>query len=374
MTGPELPGEATGVITIDLDVVAANWQALARLVAPTRCAAVVKANAYGLGADRVIPTLAAAGCKTFFVATPQEAAAARKLTQAARIFVLDGLLRGTGPALLAADAVPVLSSLSEIDEWAALASERGRPLPAALQIDTGLNRLGLSEADIARLAGNADLLAALDLHLVMSHLASADDPADPMSEAQRLTFERRRAALPAAPASLAASDGLMLGAAFHYDLVRPGYALYGGQAFKGGATPVKPAMRIETRVLQIRDVPIGGTVGYSATWTAARPTRLAIVAGGYADGLPRALSRATGAPGGHVLVAGLRAPVVGRVSMDLITVDVTDVEAHVTRGDLVAFVAPGLTIEDMGLASGTIGYEVLTRLGPRFARRYIGGA
>jgi alanine racemase len=166
----------------------------------------------------------------------------------------------------------------------------------------------------------------------------------------------------------------MLGAAYHYDLVRPGYALYGGQAFRGGSTPVSPVVTIQARIVQVRTLKAGDSVGYSATWHATRPTRLAVIAAGYADGIARALSAASGKKGGTVIIAGQRAPVVGRVSMDLITVDVTDVDGEITRGDLATLVGPGLTIEAMGKAAGTIGYEVLTRLGPRFVRRYVGGA
>ncbi len=205
----------------------------------------------------------------------------------------------------------------------------------------------------------------------MSHLACADDPADSKNDAQLATFERLRKRLPFAPASLAASDGLMLGPRFHFDLVRPGYALYGGQAFKGGATPVKPAVAVKARVLDVRDVAAGETVGYSASWRANRPSRIAVVAAGYADGVPRSLSTPGGHSGGRVGVGGTTAPIVGRVSMDLITVDVTDVGLGLARGDFVDLIGPNLTIEAMGAAAGTIGYEVLTRLGRRFHRVYV---
>lgn len=373
MTAPAMPPEATGVITVDLDALRNNWRALAALVAPAECAAVVKADAYGLGAAKVIPALARAGCRTFFVATPEEGRAARRLVPEARLFALDGLLAGAAPLLRAADVTPVLSSLDEVEEWAGEASRLGRPVPAALQIDTGLHRLGLSAGDVKALAARPELLAALDLRLVMSHLACADDPSDPHNARQRAAFNRRRALLPPVPASLAASDGLMLGAAYHYDLVRPGYALYGGQAFRGGVTPVNPVVGVAARILQVRTLKAGDSVGYSASWQATRPTRLAVVAAGYADGIARALSAASGRKGGTVMVAGQRAPVVGRVSMDLITVDVTDVAGKVARGDLVTLVGPDLTLEAMGRAAGTIGYEVLTRLGPRFVRLYTGG-
>ena len=373
MTAGGIPAGATGVITIDLDGLGANWRALAARVAPAECGAVVKADAYGLGAAHVIPALAEAGCRTFFIATPEEARAARALVPEARLFALDGLLPGAAALLIAAGAAPVLSSLAEVEEWAAEAARHGAPLPAALQIDTGLNRLGLPEDEIGALAARPALLAALNLRLVMSHLACADDPSDPHNAAQRTTFDRLRALLPPVPASLAASDGLMLGPAYHYDLVRPGYALYGGQAFRGGPTPVRPVVTVQARILQLRALKAGEQVGYSATWQAARPTRLAVVAAGYADGLARALSAASGVAGGVVLVAGERAPIVGRVSMDLITVDVTDVKGEIARGDAVTLVGPGLTLEAMGQAAGTIGYEVLTRLGPRFVRRHLRG-
>mgnify|MGYP001451353156 CR=1 FL=1 len=373
MSVRDLPPDATGVITIDLDALQDNWRALRDRVAPAECAAVVKADAYGLGAAEVIPALALAGCRTFFVATPEEARAARLLAPSARLFALDGLFPGAAPLLVAADATPVLSSLAEVEEWAAEAGRLGRRLPAAIQIDTGLNRLGLSLDEIKALAAEPRRLAAIDLRLVMSHLACADDPDDPHNAKQRAAFNRRRALLPPAPASLAASDGLMLGAAYHYDLVRPGYALYGGQAFRGGPTPVAPVVTVKARVLQVRTLKPGDDVGYSATWQATRPTRLAIVAAGYADGFARALSAGSGRKGGVVMIAGQKAPVVGRVSMDLITVDITDVAGDVARGDLVTLIGPGLAIEAMGRAAGTIGYEVLTRLGPRFVRRHTGG-
>jgi alanine racemase len=374
MTSPDLPSGATGVIVIDLAQIGANWRTLADGVRPAQCAAVVKADAYGLGAARVIPALWSAGCRTFFVATPDEAGAAAALVPNTSIFALDGLVTGSAKVLDRVGAIPVLSSLDEVREWSAYARMHNRRLPAALHVDSGLNRLGLSDAEVQTLAMDEGLLAPLDLRLIMSHLASADDPADARNEAQRIAFERQCARLPKAPASLAASDGLMLGPPYHYDLVRPGYALYGGQAFKGGPTPVRPAVSVAARVLQVRDVAVGETVGYSATWRASRPSRIAVLAAGYADGVARALSSSNGHGGGYVGFGGSVAPIIGRVSMDLITVDVTGVRGAVQRGDLAVLIGPGLTIEAMGTASGTIGYEVLTRLGPRFHRRYVGEA
>ncbi len=371
MKNVALPASATGLLTIDLGQIARNWQALAALVAPAQCGAVVKANAYGLGADRVIPALVKAGCQSFFIATPDEALEARCLAPAATIYVLDGLMPGAGEALVAANAVPVLSSLPEIREWATLASARAAKLPAAIHADSGLNRLGLSAKDVAELVSSPAALKSLDIRLIMSHLASADDPADPKNEQQRAQFDKLRALLPQAPASLAASDGLMLGKPYHYDLVRPGYAIYGGQAFKGGATPVKPALKAAARILQVRDVAAGETVGYAGRWRAQRKSKIAVIAAGYADGYHRAASSTWEELGGVVRINGEFALIAGRVSMDLITADVTDFKVPVARGDLAEIIGPGLTLEEAGQRAGTIGYDVLTSLSRRFHRVYI---
>lgn len=363
----------TGLIRIDLDVLADNWRALAAHVRPAACGAVVKADAYGLGIGRVLPPLAAAGCRSFFVATPREAHEARALDAGARIFVLDGLFPGAAADILAAGAIPCLASLAEVAEWAEHARRIGARLATALHVDSGLNRLGMPAAEVDALAARPDLLAPLDVVLVMSHLASADDPADPQNAAQHRAFERLRARLPSAEASLAASDGLMLGPAYHFDLVRPGYALYGGQAARGARTPVSPVVAVFARILQVRDVPAGGAVGYSGSWRATRASRIATLAAGYADGTARTASATTDTPGGFVVLHGARLPIAGRVSMDLITVDVTDCPQPVERGDVAELIGAALPLEAVGGQSRTIGYEVLTRLGRRFERVYVGG-
>lgn len=366
MTVLDIPPEATGVVTIDLAAVRANWKALAKFVAPAECGAVVKADAYGLGAQEVIPALWRAGCRTFFIATPGEALAARALVPEATIYALDGLLPGSADALREADARPVLSSLAEAREWAAREGAR----PAALHIDTGLNRLGLDRDDLAALVGDRGLMSRLDLRLVMSHLACADDPAHPMNERQLAAFTAARTLLPLAPASLAASDGLMLGRAYHFDLVRPGYALYGGQAVKERRAPVVPVVSVKARVLDVHDVEPGAAIGYAASFTVSERRRIATIAAGYADGFARGASATNAREGGAVVIRGRRAPVVGRVSMDLITVDVTGLDA--ARGDWAELLGPALSLEDVGWQAGTIGYEVLTRLGRRFHRVYAG--
>lgn len=364
---------APGIITIDLDALAGNWRALARLVAPAQCGAVVKADAYGLGVSRVAPALWTAGCRTFFVATTAEAHEVRTLAPKSEIFVLDGLMPGGADGLLSASAQPVLSSLPEVREWAAAGRQTGKPLACALHLDSGLNRLGLADGEVRALASEPELLNALDVRLVMSHLACADDPADPKNEDQRRRFDELQSILPdGIGRSLAASDGLMLGKAYHYDLVRPGYALYGGQAFRGGPTPVKPVVGVQARILQVRDVAPGETVGYAASWRATRPSRIAILAAGYADGFMRSGSSPGAHDGAVVEIAGMLCPIAGRISMDLITVDVTDVQPTPQRGSLAGLVCPQIPLEAMGQRAGTIGYEVLTSLSRRFHRTYIG--
>ncbi|MFM1815814.1 MAG: Alanine racemase [Pseudomonadota bacterium] len=362
---------AVGLVHIDLAALARNWHALARLVHPAECAAVVKADAYGLGIGRVAPALASAGCRTFFVATPQEAGELTRLVTAATVYVLDGLAVTGAGQLSSIAARPVLSTYRDIVEWQQEARRRETRLPAALHVDTGLHRLGLSRSEVARLANDAEGMADIDIALVMSHLACADDPQNMMNAHQLEAFAKCRRALPACPASLAASDGLMLGAAYHFDMVRPGYALYGGQAFRGERTPVETVVTVMARILQVHDLPAGETVGYSATWWAGEPRRLATIAAGYADGVFRHLSATCDQPGGEVVLRSARCPIVGRVSMDLSTIDVTDVPgSSVEPGEWVELIGPSVSIEEVGRRAGTIGYEVLTRLPRRFQRVY----
>lgn len=373
MTSPvisELPSHATGAIIIDLARIRANWRALADRVRPAECAAVVKADAYGLGAAHVIPALAREGARTLFVATPDEAAEARGCSPGTTIYVLDGLW--AADFLIGIDARPVLSTYAQIEQWAAASARAGRRLAAAIQLESGLNRLGLDAAEARRLADDAGLMGRIDVALVMSHLACADDTAHAKNAEQRARFDAARRGFPGAKASLSASDGLMLDPAYHYDLARPGYALYGGQALPDAAAPVLPAVEVHARILQVRDVAAGESVGYSATWTARAPRRIATIAAGYADGISRHASATNDREGGIVAVRGKLCPIVGRVSMDLITVDVTGC-ADAVPGAFAELIGPNITLEEAGRRAGTIGYEVLTRLGRRFHRVYLGG-
>jgi len=369
---PSAPASATGVITVDLPQIRANWRALAQRVAPAGCAAVVKADAYGLGAARVIPALYQAGCRSFFVATIEEARKARGYAPGATIYVLDGILPGSAGDIAAIGARPVMTGVEEARSWAAIAIDDTTAPPAALHVDTGLHRLGMGEAELDLLLADGVLTGRLDIALLMSHLACADEAHHPMNRAQLEAFRRLRTKVPKARASLAASDGLMLGRDYHFDLVRPGYALYGGQASPNRTTPVGPVVRVSVRILQVHEVPAGGAIGYSATYRASSPRRIATIAAGYADGIFRHASAANGETGGCVSIRGQLAPIVGRVSMDLVTVDVTGIDGPpLARGEFVDLIAPDLPLERVGSGAGSIGYEVLTRLGTRFHRNYV---
>ena len=368
-----IPADARAVLSIDLTALRANWDALNQVSGTAECAGVVKADAYGLGLEQIARALRDEGCRTFFVATLEEARRIRAVHPAGIVYVLDGLLPGAAAHYVGFDLRPVLSSLEEVHEWSAFCKAERRRAPAAIHIDTGINRLGLPRSEVEELAAYPELLAPFELALVMSHLACADWPDNPMNAAQRLLFDELRAKLPPAPASLANSGGTFLGPDFHYDLVRPGIALYGGRAFEGRENPMKPVIRMRARILQVKDAPAGAPVGYGATFTTARPSRIATIACGYADGFLRALSGLAGKPGPVGYIGDHPVPVIGRVSMDLITLDVTDVPiTEAKRGAWVEVMGGRVTVDDLTDRAGTIGYELLARLGRRVHRVYLG--
>lgn len=377
LSGPtrgSVPLSARAVLTVDLGALRANWARLNQASGRAECAGVIKADAYGLGLEPIAKALTNEGCKTFFVATIDEGRKARAVQPGATIYVLDGLLPGAEPNYTGFDLRPVLSSLAEVRDWAAYSRARGRRLPAALHIDTGMNRMGLPEAEVEELAAEPALLGTIETTLVMSHLACADEPANAMNEQQRLRFEALRARLPPAPASLANSGGTFLGRGYHFDLVRPGIALYGGRAHESMPNPMQSVVTCAARILQVRDVAAGESIGYGATYRAQRASRIATIGCGYADGFLRALSVATGEAGPVGFIGDYPVPIVGRVSMDFITVDVTDVPPAMTRrGAWVEVMGPRITVDDLTDKAGTIGYELLTRLGQRVHRVYVGG-
>jgi alanine racemase len=364
----------TAILTIDLDALAANYRRLRDLAASAECAAVVKADAYGLGMAKAAPALARAGCRTFFVATLGEATALRALLPDATIYVFAGLMPGAAELYRAADLRPVLNSAEEIKEWASFCTSRGEQLPCAVHIDSGMNRLGLSADEVDQVADMRQLWQTMTLSLVMSHLACADEPDHPKSDAQRRLFDRLRARLPKALASLANSAGILLGSDYVYDIVRPGLALYGGHARRHGENPFHAVVHLQGRILQVRHVGPGETVGYGATATMHRASRIAVVSVGYADGFFRSLSAKDGEQPHLAYFGPHAAPILGRVSMDLITIDVSSVPEELSsRGRWVELIGPNIPAHKLAARAGTLDYEVLTNLGRRALRRYLGG-
>jgi alanine racemase len=364
--------EAGGILTIDLAAIVANWRELARRSEPAECAAVVKADAYGCGVAPVVTALAAAGCKIFFVAHLAEGRSIRAIAGDAVIYVLNGLLPATAEAYAAANLRPVIGSLPELAEWQDFQVRTGWAGKAALQVDTGINRLGLTPEEVADLAARK----ALDqdaISLLISHFANAEEPGHPLNAKQMAEFRDVRALMRNVPGSLANSSGIFLGPDAHHDLVRPGAALYGVNPTPGHLNLMRPVVRLDARIVQVREVEEGDTVGYGASWMAKRATRLAIVAVGYADGFLRAASVSDFKPGAEAIVAGRRCPLAGRVSMDLLAVDVTDVPGEAPlRGDTVGLLGEEIGVDELASHAGTIGYEVLTSLGRRYRRVYCG--
>ncbi|MBL25947.1 MAG: alanine racemase [Rhodospirillaceae bacterium] len=363
--------EPEAALVVDLGAVVSNYRLIGDAQGGVPAAAVVKDDAYGLGATAVATALSAAGCETFVVARPEEGAVLRTQIAAPRIIVLNGPRQQDLALFREHRLLPVLNSLDQIALWRTEAGKAGGPSPAALHVDTGMNRLGLAESEVQRLEDAPDLVNGIVFDLVISHLACADDPGNPMNEAQRARFDAvlaRLAPTIGRPArSLANSSGIFLGPAFHYDLTRPGVALYGVNPLPGQPNPMRQPVSIRAEVLQVRDVDAGTTVGYGAAHRVAGPRQIATIPVGYANGLWRAL-------GGRLeaKVAGLRVPVVGRISMDLTTIDVTEVPpGQVRPGTVVELVGDVTPVDRIAEMAGTIGYEVLTSLGHRLPRRYI---
>ena len=347
-------------LRIDLDALASNYRLLRERAAPAECAAVVKADAYGLGVERVVRRLLREGCRRFFVATAAEAREVRALTRDAEIGVFEGALAGTVGALAALNVHPVLNSLEQIERWRG----RGRAL---LHLDTGMNRLGLTAGDVGALAVRKDVLADMEFALVMTHLACADQPEHPLNAEQLARFDRLRRQLPAARTSIGNSAGALLGAPYGGDVVRPGIALYGGNPFSDRPNPMHAVVTLTAPILQVREIGEPQPVGYGATYVASPPARIAVVGIGYADGYPRNLGNA-----GTAAVGGRRVPVVGRVSMDLIAIDVAALPRDAVRvGDPVELIGPTVGVDEVAAAAGTISYEILTGMGRRLVRDYV---
>ncbi|UWQ16952.1 alanine racemase [Jannaschia sp. M317] len=346
----------TGTLHIDLEAIAANWRALDRMSAQScETAAVVKADAYGLGLTQVAPRLAQEGARAFFVATTDEGLELRRtLGPEPRIYILYGHMSGDTQMIKRADLVPMICSIEQLTRHLETLPRH----PFGLQLDTGMNRLGLREAEWQVVA---DLALAAEPVLIASHLHSADEPDSPHNTAQLSAFRRMTEGVEA-PRSLSATGGILLGPGFHFDMTRPGVGLYGGLPY----AKAEPVVALDLPVITCFDIEAGESVGYGASWTARAPSRIATVAGGYADGMHRALQ-----PGMELMAGPVPCPAVGRVSMDLLTIDISHLDHD---PDVLTLLDPHHTVDALAQVGGTIGYEVLTSLGARYARRYRGAA
>ncbi|HEX4111138.1 MAG TPA: alanine racemase [Stellaceae bacterium] len=353
------------ILEIDLDAIAANWRRLrARLRRGAECAAVVKADAYGLGAAQVGPRLWRAGCRLFFVADVGEGVALRRLLPEARVAILNGFEAGQAREFARARLIPVLNRLGEITAW----QKTARGAPAMIHLDTGMARLGLPPAEAKRLAREPGLLAGVTVAAWISHLSSAGNPAAKVNRTQLDAFRALLKSLPLAPASLAAGSGIFLGPAYHFDFVRPGAALYGVNPLPGHLNPMRQVARLKAKILQTRDLDRGQAVGYDGIFRMKHAGRVATVGIGYADGWLRSASNRA-----SVGVGGRRAPVIGRISMDLFCIDVTGIDPkQVFPGAYVDLLDDSYGVDDFARDAGTIGYEVLTQLGDKHHRVYRG--
>ncbi|KZL12485.1 Alanine racemase, biosynthetic [Pseudovibrio axinellae] len=360
-------------LTIDLAALQSNWSYIkGKLEGGCECAAVVKANAYGLGAAEVGRALYEAGARVFFVALPEEGIELRAELPQVEIYVLNGLFHGREKLYHDFDLKPVLGSLDEAAEWSSFAQSLHKELPAALQFDTGMHRLGMSADDASTLHGSAHLLKGIKVDLVMSHLACADTPQVSLNEEQLSSFMEVCAKFPGIRKSLSNSAGIFLGSEYHFDMVRPGIALYGGNPVPGEHNPMRPVVYVQAEIIGLRHVPKGKSVGYGASRVAQRNSRIATINAGYADGLHRRVGSSDIAPdGARVFIGGHFAPLFGRVSMDMIAVDVTDIpKEHLSRGAPVEIMGAHVSVDDLANFAQTIPYELLCSLGARYTRRY----
>ncbi len=352
-------------LQIDVSAICANWRDLCRRHAMGAVGAVLKADGYGLGAVPIASRLLTQGCRHFFVATPDEAICLRDTVPGATLSVLNGLASGSERELAEQGILPALSTLHEAEQWAAMARRLDRALPAMLHVDTGMSRTGLSIAEIVRLRDDPGLLSGIDIRYVLTHLVAAERPDDPVNEAQLSAFRALDWLLPEVPRSLANSSGIFLGSRFGSALARPGAALYGVNPTPAYQHPLRPVVTLNAPILGVRDIPEGATVGYNGAWRAVRPSRIATVGVGYADGWPRSLSGR-----GAAAFDGVTVPLVGRVSMDLTTYDVTDVP-DIAPGSRVELIGPTRTLAQVAAEAGTNEYEILTSLGRRYRRAYL---
>lgn len=361
-----------GQLTVDLGALAKNWRALDKVSAGALTASVVKADAYGTGIEMASKALYAAGSRFFFVATPDEGIAVRTTLPDAHIFVLGGLYPGAANLYIRQSLMPVISSMDMLEEWLAKCVERNEAYPSAFHFDTGMNRLGfrLNEAVLVR-----ERIERLGYapQMVMSHLACSDIPNHEKNRTQLALFGSVLNQFPGIPASLANSAGMMTGRDYHFQMVRPGIALYGGRAVNGRKNPMANVVTLHVPVLQVKEARTGETVGYGASYSLSRDSRLAILGHGYADGFFRTLSATNQRPGGKVYLRGKLCPIVGKISMDLSIVDITELGPNLPKpGEGAEVIGPNISVDEQADAAGTIGYELLTALKGRYTRNYVG--
>ncbi|MBX4335176.1 alanine racemase [Bartonella raoultii] len=358
---------ATTVATIDIDAIVENYITLSQHVIPAQCSAVVKANAYGLGANKIAPALYQVGCRTFFVAKIEEALQLKTvLPENVMIALLNGLPHATEELIAQSGIVPVLNSWSAIKDWQTLCQKKHKKFPAIIQIDTHMNRLGLDKKELQELIRQPTIFEKAEIKYILSHLANGEDSTHPSNAIQLAAFKAILAKLPTCKVSFANSGGIFLGSDFHFDLVRPGIALYGVDPREKHQTTLKPVLKLQAQVIQSRYVDAGTAVGYKESFVTCRPSTLATISIGYADGWPRLLSNK-----GSVYFNGHALPIVGYISMDSIILDTTDLDKKPQRGDWVELIGPNQSVEKVARDANTIPNEILTSLGSRYQRIYL---
>lgn len=361
-------------LTVDVAALARNWRALEKVSAGALCGAVVKADAYGTGIVAASEAFYAAGARFFFTATIDEGLAVRAALPDAHIFILDGLYPGAAQTYIAERLMPCISSLASLEEWLAACLGRQEALPAALHFDTGMNRLGFRIAEATQVRSRIEDVG-YQPQMIMSHFACADIPTHEKNRTQLALFNSLLTQFPGIPASIANSAGMMTARENHFQMVRPGIALYGGRAVSGRRNPMSRVVTLEAPILMVRDARTGETVGYGASYTLSRDSRLAVLGIGYADGFFRSLSGTNTHQGGKVAIRGKVVPVIGRVSMDLVIADITELRDDIpVAGEMAEILGPNISVDEQADACGTIGYEILTALkGGRYQRRYVDG-
>lgn len=358
-----------GKLTIDLGALRDNYALIQNRVGPNcQVSAVVKANAFGLGAKKVTEALIEAGCSHFFVASLNEALDLRESFKDITIYVLSGFYQSRSELYIEHNFIPIIGSFIEMETYTALGKKHGRKLPAFLHFNTRMNRLGLGSVEQEELWNNLDRLNGIDVKGVMSHLACADEPDHEMNVLQLELFQKISKHFPNAIKALANSSGVFCGTNFHFDMVRTGFALFGGNPNTQQASPTKPVVSLKVPIVRTRIVYEGAVVGYSASYQFEKESQIATVSAGYADGIHRSLSNS-----GVFYWNSIRCPIRGRVSMDLTTVDLSEIpkDQRPKPGDYLEVLGENQTIDALAADAGTIGYEILTSLGNRYERVYV---